>query len=141
MKAYVVRLKEGEQNARELVGFFVTESIEQLYWLVDECAPPIDCEYREIDAGGVYWSRYTGHSIPLPPDFDFEAAPPDWSYLPAGAELSSAWEEAFHDRDDDENAEPWCPLEWEPPEDEDGGEVIERPARAVGAWRRRRGRR
>lgn len=102
MKAYIVRLKEGEPKARELVGFFVAHSLEQLYWLIDECAPPIDCENKELDAGGIYWPRLTGKPVPLPSDFDFEAQADDWSYLPSGAELSDGWEQVFHEQAGDD---------------------------------------
>lgn len=143
MKAYIVRLKEGEEHARELVGFFVAHSLEQLYWLIDECAPPTDCEYKELVAGGIFWSKCTGKPVPLPPDFDFEAQPDDWSYLPNEAELTGGWEEPFHDQDDDEdeNVAPWLPVSWEPAEDEGDDAVIERPTRRPGAWKRRRARR
>ena len=48
---YVVRLS----RTNELVGFFVADSVKELFWLVDECVDPTCCEHKEIQRGGIMW--------------------------------------------------------------------------------------
>lgn len=50
MNAYMVRLAD----SHEVVGIFVARSIDRLWWAVDECTSPQDCEYRKLGEGGVF---------------------------------------------------------------------------------------
>jgi len=53
MTTVLVRIKEDKQ----LVGLFTyqTESVGELFNLVDQCMNPNECEYLEINYGGFYW--------------------------------------------------------------------------------------
>ena len=53
MKPYLVRLKADRKNAREIVGFFASPSLDHLAEMVDECCPVDQCEYRELGPGGI----------------------------------------------------------------------------------------
>lgn len=113
MEVYLVRLKAGEPNAREIVGIFAAETMGQLFWMVDECCPPDECECQIIGPGGLYWERFTGQVVPRTEDPDWETLPDDWSELPPAPTLTGEWEDRFRPSNDEE----WEPVLW--PEDED----------------------
>lgn len=50
---YLVRTKEG----REIVGLFAAPTIKELFWVIDECTNPNDCEYIKILTGGFMWCK------------------------------------------------------------------------------------
>lgn len=52
MATYIVRLIN---KPRELVYFGAAESIQNLFWTVDEAADPCDCEYAVVNDGGLCW--------------------------------------------------------------------------------------
>tara|TARA_R110002012_G_scaffold166639_1_gene329993 strand:+ start:143 stop:517 length:375 start_codon:yes stop_codon:yes gene_type:complete len=53
MLAAVVRFQE----SHELVGLFVYTSMSDFFWLVDECCDPYECEYLNIEYGGVFFPK------------------------------------------------------------------------------------
>jgi hypothetical protein len=53
MLTAVVRLQE----SHELVGLFVYTSMSDFFWLVDECCDPYECEYLNIEYGGVFFPK------------------------------------------------------------------------------------
>ena len=53
MLAAVVRFQE----SHELVGLFVYTSMSDFFWLVDECCDPYECEYLNIECGGVFFPK------------------------------------------------------------------------------------
>ena len=53
MLTAVVRLQE----SHELVGLFVYTSRSDFFWLVDECCDPYECEYLNIEYGGVFFPK------------------------------------------------------------------------------------
>lgn len=114
MKPYLVRLKSDQKNAREIVGFFVSPSLDHLAAMVDESAPPEDCEYRELGPGGIFWEHYTGSPVPRAEEPDWDTLPEYWSVIPPGATLSQRWDDMFRTADDQlaEDAL-WTPLRWD----------------------------
>ena len=111
MEAYLVRLKPSEQHAREIVGIFVAEDMEELYWMVDECAPPPDCECLVLGSGAIYWERFTGHRVPRETEPDWETTPEDWSPLPDQASLTDTWDKALS-ADGFAADDAWEPITW-----------------------------
>jgi hypothetical protein len=55
--------------------------MEQLFWFVDDCCTPLDCEYRLIGPGGIYWPGLTGIEVPRP-DISPDDMGDDWRLLP-----------------------------------------------------------
>jgi len=45
------------QESHELVGLFVYTSMSDFFWLVDECCDPYECEYLNIEYGGVFFPK------------------------------------------------------------------------------------
>lgn len=112
MTAYLVRLKaEHEHHPREIVGFFVAETMRDLYWMVDECAPPPECECIEIGSGGIYWEAFTGRQVPREAEPDWETLPKDWSPLPPGPALTDGWNDMLSASEGPID-EAWGPIEW-----------------------------
>ena len=63
---FVVRMIE----SRELVGLFDAKTINDLALLVDECTSPNECEFMQVEHGGIYWGK-CGTPV-LDVDGDFE---------------------------------------------------------------------
>jgi hypothetical protein len=95
MKPYLVRLRSDQKNAREIVGFYVSPSLDHLAEMVDECCPPEDCEYRELGPGGIFWTSFTNSPVPRAEEPDWEDLPENWSVIPPGATLSPRWMGCF----------------------------------------------
>ena len=56
MSLYIVRLDDNVTDHKdELVGIFSASDIESLFWLVDECVSPTECEYAKLPDGGIFW--------------------------------------------------------------------------------------
>jgi len=53
MASYIVRFSPSEPRARELVGIFVADTVDQLFELVNETETPLCCEYRQLGSGGI----------------------------------------------------------------------------------------
>jgi hypothetical protein len=51
MGTALVRMKSDKQ----IVGMFVYKNYKDLFWLVDQATDPYDCEYVDIDHGGIIW--------------------------------------------------------------------------------------
>lgn len=114
MKPYLVRLKPDQNNPREIVGFFVSPSLNHLADLIDECCPPEDCEYRELGPGSIFWGRFTNSSVPRAKEPDWESVPDGWSVIPSDPTLSQDWDDVFRAPDDlaaDDAL--WAPVRWE----------------------------
>jgi len=60
MASYIVRFGPSEPRARELVGIFVADTVDQLFELVNETETPMCCEYRQLGNGGIYWEAAPG---------------------------------------------------------------------------------
>lgn len=116
MQAYAVRLHPNQPHAREIVGIFVAPSLSHLFWMVDECCSPIECEYREIGSGGLFWDNYTGQTVPRSDQPDWENLVDDWSPLPPSPTMTDGWDSAFAfpqaDQPEDGRDAEWVPLEW-----------------------------
>ncbi len=118
MPAYLVRLKDGdEEHARELVGIFVAETMEDLYWTVDEAASPCECECLELGPGGIHWERYTEQRVPRNVEPHWDGLPDGWSILPPTPTLTDEWSAAFEAEGVSATAE-WKPIVWEPDGDD-----------------------
>ncbi len=63
MRVFIVR----RQDDRQLVGVFVAGTLSGLSNLVDECCNAVECEYRSISTGGLYWPR-VAPAVPLKGD-------------------------------------------------------------------------
>ena len=92
MASYIVRFGPFEPRARELVGIFVADTVDQLFELVNETETPLCCEYRQLGSGGIYWESGTGQIVPQPDNSD-EAN--GWFILPPEPVLSTSWEAAM----------------------------------------------
>lgn len=53
MSAYIARIKEDKQ----MVGFFWASTINELFWMVDECCDPYIVEFSKTNRGGVFWQK------------------------------------------------------------------------------------
>jgi hypothetical protein len=53
MSAYIARIKEDKQ----MVGFFWASTINELFWMVDECCDPYIVEFIKTNRGGVFWQE------------------------------------------------------------------------------------
>ena len=60
MRVFIVR----RQDDQQLVGVFVAGTLAGLSNLVDECCNAVECEYRSMPAGGLYWPA-VAPAIPL----------------------------------------------------------------------------
>lgn len=128
MKGYIVRLKSDQKNAREIVGFFVSPSLNHLAEMVDECCPVDQSEYRELGPGGIFWGRFTGSPVPRGEEPDWEEVPDDWSVIPSAPTLTQYWDDMFRTPDDQAADDAlWMPVRWENDEPEDPG-LEEAPA-------------
>ncbi len=92
MASYIVRFGPIEPRARELVGIFVADTVDQLFELVNETETPLCCEYRQLGNGGIYWDSSTGQIVPQHGRSD-EAS--SWFVLPPEPVLSTSWEAAM----------------------------------------------
>lgn len=102
MNAYLVRLKK---NA-ELVGLFVSASVDDLWNYVDECTDARECEFLELPPGGFYFPCAGAPLVPtLTCDPEVEQSFPDWF---AGAVTSELWHDIFYTEN--------CESEWQPVE-------------------------
>lgn len=120
VKPYLVRLRSDQKNAREIVGFYVSPSLNHLAEMVDECCPVDQSEYRELGPGGMFWGRFTNSPVPRTEEPDWEEVPDDWSVIPSAPTLSQYWEDMFRTPDDQAADDVlWTPLRWENDEDED----------------------
>jgi hypothetical protein len=128
VKAYLVRLKADQKNAREIVGFYVSPTLSHLAEMVDECCPPEDCEYRQLGAGGIFWETFTASPVPRAAEPDWESLPVTWSVVPPDPTLTHYWNDMFRTPDDQAADDAlWMPVRWENDEPEDPG-VEEAPA-------------
>jgi hypothetical protein len=87
-----VRFGPSEPRARELVGIFVADTIDQLFELVNETEIPLCCEYRQLGNGGIYWDSATGQTVPQHARSDEVNG---WFVLPPEPVLSTSWEAAM----------------------------------------------
>jgi len=92
MASYIVRFGASEPRARELVGIFVADTVDQLFELVNETETPQCCEYRQLGNGGIYWDTATLQTAPQQDSSD-EAS--GWFALPPEPVLSTSWEAAM----------------------------------------------
>ena len=92
MASYIVRFGPSEPLARELVGIFVADTVDQLFDLVNETETPLCCEYRQLGNGGIYWDRSTGQTVP---QHDRSDEANGWFALPPEPVLSTSWEAAM----------------------------------------------
>jgi hypothetical protein len=92
MASYIVRFGPSEPRARDLVGIFVADTVDQLFDLVNETETPQCCEYRQLGNGGIYWYSGTGKAV-LQHDRSDEVS--DWFSLPPEPVLSTSWEAAI----------------------------------------------
>lgn len=92
MASYIVRRAPPEPHARELVGIFVADNVDQLFELVNETETPLCCEYRKLGNGGIYWDSATGRLVPQQ---NRAGVMDDWVSLPPDPILSTSWEAAF----------------------------------------------
>lgn len=95
MQAYLVRLNEEQDHPRELVGFYVAESIPQLYDMIDECCDVDRVEITELGPGGIYWDTAVDYVVPRP-ETDDEEEPPSFPPKPRVCEW---WTDALDDQD------------------------------------------
>lgn len=120
MKPYLVRLRSDQKNAREIVGFYVSASLNGLAEMVDECCPVDQCEYRELGAGGIFWERFTNSPVPRVEEPDWEEIPEDWSVIPSDPTLTQYWDDMFRTPDDRAADDAlWTPLRWENDQDDE----------------------
>ncbi len=92
MASYIVRFGPAEPRARELVGIFVADTVDQLFELVNETETPLCCEYRQLGNGGIYWESSTGQTVP---QHDSPDKANGWFVLPSEPVLSTSWEAAM----------------------------------------------
>jgi len=92
MASYIVRFGPTEPRARELVGIFVADTVDQLFELVNETETPLSCEYRHLGNGGIYWESATGQAAP---QHDRSDEANGWFVLPPEPVLSTSWEAAL----------------------------------------------
>ena len=92
MASYIVRFGPSEPRARELVGIFVADTVDQLFELVNETETPMCCEYRQLGSGGIYWDSSTGQTVP---QHDRSDEANGWFTLPSEPMLSTSWEAAM----------------------------------------------
>lgn len=120
MKPYLVRLKADQKNAREIVGFYASPSLDHLAEMADECCPVDQCEYRELPPGGIFWEYFTASPVPRVTEPNWEELPDDWSVLPSSPTLTQYWDDMFRTPDDQAADDAlWTPLRWENDEPED----------------------
>jgi hypothetical protein len=92
-KTALVRLKDN----KEIVGFFVYSDLYELFWLIDECTDPYQCEYKKISSGGFMWPKPNAQVLM---DFDSEIEDEDdagnWEHDFDGADVTGAlFDKAF----------------------------------------------
>jgi hypothetical protein len=92
VQAYLVRLKKN----KEVVGLFVSPSSDNLWEFVDECCPPVDCEYLMLPPGGLYLSAAGAAAIPTAIDAEGDEPDPDFF---SGATVSELWLDHFYDNE------------------------------------------
>lgn len=102
MPAYLVRTIDDH----DLVGFFYADEMDELLIIIDECLDPVDCEYIELPAGGIYWES---PAVPVPlevKDGDIDPNEPEKGLPWACAELSESWFSAV----DGQTDRKWIPF-------------------------------
>lgn len=92
MATFIVRVRDN----REAVGIFSAEDLDELLDLVDEVTDAPNCEYAEIESGGVVWLR---KAAALPLSVDWEEAQPPVLQLIGAPEVTEAWFFALNDDD------------------------------------------
>ena len=97
---YIVR----RSSTHGLVGVFAVSDRADLTQHVQNCAEPEECEFCEIDSGGVLWPATGGRKIPEGADASVadideveDQEDPDPRRLLAGAILTESWQEAFYE--------------------------------------------
>lgn len=129
VKPYLVRLRTDQKNAREIVGFYVSPSLNHLAEMVDECCPVEGCEYRELGPGGIFWETFTASPVPRVAEPDWESLPVTWSVVPPDPTLTHYWNDLFRTPDDVAADDAlWTPLHWDGDDLEDLVEEEEAPA-------------
>jgi len=102
MRAYLVRLTKDT----ELVGLFVSPSLDRLYEFIDECCDPFSCEYLALPPGGLYLSQAGAAKVPtIIKDPEDDRLYPDFF---SGATVSELWMEIFYGPDDGN----WKPIKF-----------------------------
>jgi hypothetical protein len=110
VQAYLVRLKKN----KEVVGLFVSPSSDNLWEFVDECCPPVDCEYLMLPPGGLYLSAAGAAAIPTAIDAEGDEPDPDFF---SGATVSELWLDHFYDNERGQ-------LKWKPVDTDDMDPVL-----------------
>jgi hypothetical protein len=85
MKAYIVRTRK----LKEVVGIFVGDHLGRIREMVDEyVVKPEECEYVEVEEGGVYWDASQDLTLPVKKELPVE------EYM-NGSQLSITWWTVF----------------------------------------------
>lgn len=93
MLVNIVRLKENH----ELVGIFAVNTIDDLFWLVDECTSPYDCEYTPLsNPGGIIWPTQGARKVEVIGEDDEGDDAPDTSNADAQFAFTDSWDEPVH---------------------------------------------
>jgi hypothetical protein len=92
MATFIVRVRD----SREAIGVFAADDLDELCYLVDEVTDAPDCEYAEIENGGVIWPRKAG---PLPVSAAWEKGQPPILQLIGTPEVTEAWFSALTAKD------------------------------------------
>lgn len=108
MPIYIVRRTE----THGLLGIFAVGELSDLGRHIGDCASPAECQYAEIDSGGVLWAKPGGRKIPAgqdgaEPEIDEAEDQEDLDPLQLlrGASLTESWQEAFYEDQHD-----WRPV-------------------------------
>ena len=110
MSTYGVRLSEGHQA----VGIFWAESLYELFWAIDECWDPQECEIKKLKAGGIMWKGKTDIQFEVETDIQFSDEGDDVPVSFDGASYSEQTSMDLHSSDG------WRPvqIEWGYPDRE-----------------------
>lgn len=100
MSVFIVR----RASTKGLIGIFAVSQLSDLASHIGDCAAPAECEYAEIDSGGIIWPAVGGRKIPAEVggeqaqiDEAEDQEDPDPMKFLAGAVLSYSWQEAFYE--------------------------------------------
>lgn len=100
LSVYIVR----RTQTHGLLGIFAVRDLESLALQIQNCAEPEECEFCEIDTGGIIWPATGGRKMPAEPgpmddiiDEAEDQEDPDPLKLLAGAILTDSWQEAFYE--------------------------------------------
>lgn len=99
LQAYIVRLKLAEKRPRELVGFFVAESLENLAEMIDESLDPGACEVAEIPPGGIIWGDPGAPLVDSRIEADEEEEDERWTDFYKGCQMTEDWGQALYTED------------------------------------------